>query len=213
MKLAIIGGGEMALELYNLVISCNKKDEYKDIFFVDLDEDTDNKIIAENDYFKTDRNESEILIAMGEPFMRKRMYEKYTDEGFKMTSFIHPLSFVSNDTAVGEGSIILPFVYVAQNTRIGRNVLLHSGSKIENDCVVGDNSFISSNAFIGAKTTVGENCFLGPGSSVRDSLVIGHDSIIGMGAVLTRSIRENSVCYGNPAKRIRENTTHKVFKY
>ncbi len=212
MKLAIIGGGEMAKELYNLIISCNKKNEYEDIFFVDLEEDISHNIIAESDYFKTDRNESEILIAMGEPAMRKRMSEKYTKEGFRMTKFIHPLSIISANTMIGSGSIVLPFVYIAQNTKIGCNALLHSGSKIENDCSIGNNCFVSSNAFVGAKTSIGDTCFLGPGSSVRDSLEIGHDSIIGMGAVITKPVAENSVCYGNPAKQIRENTKHIVFK-
>lgn len=212
MKLAIVGSGEMAIELYSLVISCDIKNKYKDIFYVDLEEDMSHNIMAESDYFKTDRNESEILISMGEPSMRKKMSQIYTKEGFKMATFIHPFSFLSTNTVIGAGSIVLPFVYIAQNTIIGSNVVFHSGCKIENDCIIENNCFVSSNAFVGAKTSIGDACFLGPSSTVRDRVSIGHDSIIGMGAVITRSVSENSVCYGNPAKRIRENTNYKVFK-
>lgn len=212
LKLAIIGRGELAIELYNLIFSCYKRNEYTDIFFVDTEENIANNTIAEMDYFKTDRDESEIMIAIGEPSMRQKIYEKYTKEGFRTTTFIHPLSFLSANTVIGSGTLVFPFTYIAQNTRIGCNVLFHTGSIIENDCVIGNNCFVSSNAFVGAKTNIGDTCFLGPNSSVRDSLNVGHNSIIGMGSVVTKSVNDNTVCYGNPAKTIRDNKSHKVFK-
>lgn len=211
MNLAIIGGGEMASELYNLVISCDKKNSYENIFFVDVLEKTEENYVLEADFLKTNRNSSELLIAMGEPSMRKKMAQKYEEEGFRLTTFIHPLSFISAGTVIGNGSIILPFTYVAQNTVIGENVLLHSGCKVENNCNIGNNCFISSNSFVGARVTVEDTCFIGPSASIRDGVSIGHDSIIGMGSVITKSVVENSVNYGNPAKQIRENSNHRVF--
>ena len=212
MNLAIIGASEMALELFNLIISCNEKNKYEKIFYVDLTENKEKHIISETDFFQTDRNKSKILIAMGEPFMRKKMLEKYIENGFTLTTFIHPLSFISNDTIVKEGSIIFPHVYIAQGTTIENNVAIHAGSKIENDCQIGDNCFISSNAFIGAKTSIKDTCFVGPGASIRDSLTIGRDTIIGIGSIVTKSIEDNYICFGNPAQPIRKNTAKRVFK-
>ena len=202
----------MALELFNLIISCNEKNKYEKIFYVDLTENKEKRIISETDFFQTDRNKSKILIAMGEPFMRKKMLEKYIENGFTLATFIHPLSFISNDTIVKEGSIIFPHVYIAQGTTIEKNVAIHAGSKIENDCQIGDNCFISSNAFIGAKTSIKDTCFVGPGASIRDSLTIGCDTIIGMGSVVTKSLENNYICFGNPAMPIRKNTAKRVFK-
>lgn len=212
MNLAIIGRGEMALELFSLITSCEKKEKYESIYFVDLVEDKNNNTLSEEEYFKSDRSASEVLIAMGEPYMREKMFEKYEENGFKFATFIHPMSFVSGNTFVGEGSIILPFCYVAQNTKIGKNVILHSGSIIENDCIIGNNCFVSSNSFVGAKTKIDDTCFIGPSSSIRDDITIGKNSIIGMGSVVTKSVEPNAVCFGNPATKARDNITNKVFK-
>lgn len=212
MKLAIIGYGEMGIELYNLIVSSEMKNEYSDVFYVDFEEDKLHKVMAESDFFETDRSESEILIAMGEPSMRRLVALKYEREGFKMGSFIHPMSIISGNTRLGEGCIVLPFAYMAPNTVIGKNTLLHSGCRIENDCTIGDNCFVGGNSYVGAKTKIDNTCFIGPNAVLRDGLKIGHDSIIGMGAVLTKSVEVNSVYYGNPAKKIRDNENHKVFR-
>ena len=211
MNLAIIGNGEMAHELYNLLISSEEKNKYESIFFVDLHEDKDNKVVSEENFLKSDRKSSKILIAMGEPFMRKKMYEKYTGYGFELETFIHPLAIILNNAIIEDGCIILPFSYISQNAKVGKNVVLHSGCKVENDCSIGNNCFISCNAFVGAKTVIEDTCFVGPGSSLRDGLIIGENSIIGMGAVVVKSVKEQSVCYGNPAIRVRDNITNKVF--
>lgn len=211
MNLAIIGNGEMAHEIYNLVVSCDEKNKYERVFFVDLEEDADNNVVSEEEFLKSDRQSSKILIGMGEPFMRKKMYDKYIGYGFEMATFIHPFAVVIGNTVIEDGTVILPFTYVSQNVRVGKNVILHSGCKIENDCVVGDNCFVSCNAFVGAKTEIGDGCFVGPNSTLRDSITIGENSIIGMGAVVVKTVNKQSVCLGNPAVKVRDNSTNKIF--
>lgn len=211
MNLAIIGNGEMAHEIYNLVVACDEKNKYEKIFFVDLHEDVENNIVSEEEFFKSDRKASKILIGMGEPFMRKKMYDKYTECGFELATFIHPMAVVIGNTVIEDGTVILPFTYVSQNVIVGKNVILHSGCKIENDCRVGDHCFVSCNAFVGAKTTIENDCFVGPNSTLRDSITIGENSIIGMGAVVAKPVNKKSVCVGNPAVCVRENTTNKIF--
>lgn len=212
MNLAIIGGGEMAEELFHVVTSTNDKNKYEKIYYVDLSENKKKNIISEAEFFKYDNTQIEVLIAMGEPYTRSKMLDKYLLHGFRLATFVHPLSYVAFNTKIGYGSIILPHVYISQNVTIGKNVLLHAGAKIENDCVIEDNCFVSANAFIGAKTKIENTCFVGPSSTIRDSLTIGNNSIIGMGSVVTKDVSDYSVCVGNPAKKIRENTTHKVFR-
>lgn len=211
MNLAIIGSGEMAKELYNLVLSCNEKDKYEKIFFVDLNENKQNNVISEQEFFTYNKKSNVILIAMGEPYMRKKMMKKYSEKGFELAKFIHPFAYVSNKSNIEDGAVILPFCYIAQDVEIGKNVLLHSGCKIENNCVIENNCFISVNSFVGARTKIKDTVFIGPGTVIRDNIIIGNNSIMGMGSVVTKSIENNSVCYGNPAVKIRENLTHKVF--
>ncbi len=212
MKIAIVGRGELASELYSLITASSETDRYEKIFFVDLTGDEEHNVMAEEEFFHTPPDQTDILIAMGEPFMRRKMFEKYSSRGFRMTSYIHPLAYVSAEADIGSGTIAFPHVYIAPYVTTGDNTIFHTGAKIENNCRIGSNCFISLNAFVGAKAGIGDNCFIGPSASIRDSLLIGEDSIIGMGSVVTKSVAQGSVCYGNPARRVRENTTHKVFQ-
>ena len=212
MDLAIIGSGELAGEIFDLINSCDEKNKYSKIFFVDLKSNSEKNTVSEEEFFKSDVNNSRIIIAMGEPEMRRKMAEKYFQKGFKMATFIHPKSCIAKTAVIKEGCVVFPFVYVAVNTVIGSNSIIHASCCIENDCKTGENCFISSNSFIGAKTTVENNCFIGPSSVLRDTVIIKENDIIGMGSVVTKSTEGNSVYVGNPARKIRENTSKKVFK-
>ena len=211
MDLAIIGKGELAGEIFDLVSSCEEKNRYSKIYFVDLDADPENNTISEEEFFKSDVSNSRIIIAMGEPEMRRKMAEKYSQKGFKMSTFIHPKSYVAKNAEIKEGCVVFPFVFVSCNVLIESNSVIHVSCRIENDCKIGENCFLNG-TYIGAKTIVENNCFIGPGSVLRDNLIIKENDIIGMGSVVTKSTEENSVYIGNPARKIRENISKKVFK-
>lgn len=212
MKLAIIGAGEQAKEIVGIVNSHEYiGKEYTDVVMVDLNADLDNNIILEKDFFQFPIEEYEIVIAMGEPSMRKKMYEKYKNEGYTLTRIIHKSASVSTKAIIGRGVVILPFVYVAQDTEIGVNTLIHAGARIENDCKIGANCMISSGAFVGAKTIIGDTTFIGPNSAIRDGLNIGNNVIVGMGSCVLKNISDKAVVVGNPSKQIRDNISGKVF--
>ncbi len=210
-NLAIIGCGEMAQEVYHLVMTSAEKANYDEVFFVDLEADELRNVRSEEDFFNNWKESSDALIAMGEPAMRQKVAAKYEAEGCSFATFVHPSAIVSPEAKLEPGVLVLPFSYIAQNTVIAKNTLIHAGAKIENDCAVGAHCVISVNTFIGAKTVVEDSCFVGPNAAIRDSLMIGANTIIGMGSNVTKSVETESVCYGNPAVRVRTNTTHRVF--
>lgn len=212
MKLAIIGAGEQAKEIVWIVNSHEYiGTEYTDVVMVDLNEDLDNNIISEKKFFQSPIAEYEIVIAMGEPSMRKKMYDKYKNKGYTFTRIIHQSASVSTEAVIGRGVIILPFVYIAQDTEIGVNTLIHAGARIENDCKIGVNCMISSGAFVGAKTIIGDTTFIGPNSAIRDGLNIGNNVIVGMGSCVLKNISDKAVVVGNPSRQIRDNINGKVF--
>lgn len=213
MDLAIIGYGELGREVYELAQANGMGEKWERIFFVDLFELKESNVMQEKNFFEySDRNNVEIIIAMGEPVARKKMRELYEEKGFQMASFIHPLAWISPNARIGKGTIVFPFVYIAHGTNIGNNSLIHTHAVIENDCVIGRDTFISSSSFIGAKTIVEDSSFVGPEATVRDSVEIGNDSIVGLGAVVTRNIEAKSVVVGNPARKLRDNIKGTVFK-
>lgn len=211
MKLAIIGAGEQASEIFSLITNSKNDNYYEAIVLVDLEADVQKNIISESYFFSLPVSEFEIIIAMGEPAMRTRMMAKYSEKGYKFATYIHESVVVGSGTDLLPGVILLPFVYVAQNVRIGENTLVHAGARIENNCIIGNSCFISSGAFIGAKTTIGNSTFVGPNAAVKDQLVIGDNVIIGMGSNVIKNVEDISVVVGNPAKKLRDNVSKSVF--
>lgn len=212
MKLAIIGAGEQAKEILSLYNRYEYVgDKYDDVILVDLCADPENGIIAEDVFFKKTVEEYDVIVAMGEPVMREKMLKKYGERGYRFATYIHSSVVVGMDCTINPGAVLLPFVYIGQDTVIGENTLVHAGARIENNCNIGSNCMISSGAFIGAKTNIGNTTFVGPNAAVKDGLSIGDNVIIGMSSCVIRNVDDKAVMVGNPSRQLRENTTGRVF--
>lgn len=206
MNLAIICYGEFALEVFELAKRINEvKRSWKDICFVEKDYADAGKVLDEDEFLAGKTDQYECVIAIGEVELRKKIYEKYSEAGFRFTTLIDPQASVSVSAHIGEGCLIFPHVYLAHHARLGCNTILHANAIVENDCVIGNHGFVSSGAFIGAGTDIGSVSFIGPNATLRDKIKIGGHSIIGMGSVVTHSFEEYKVVFGNPARIARDN--------
>lgn len=210
MKLALIGSGQFARELYHLVKSDGK---YKEICFVDIYRIEGQEQFVESDFFDLPVEDFRIMIAMGEPSMRKKMYIKYKEKGYAFATYIHGSSILQSSVDIKEGSIIFPFCYIATGVTIGENTLLHTGVRIENDCKLGNHNFISSGVFVGAKTTIENEVFAGPNSAITDNLIIQDRAVIGIGSCVIKDVKKDYVVVGNPAHKIRINTNRMILNH
>lgn len=212
MKLAIIGAGEQAKEILSLYTRYEYAgDQYDDFILVDLYADPEKGIIAEDAFFEKPVEEYDVIVAMGEPKMREKMLKKYAERGYRFATYIHHSVVIGMDCIIKPGTVLLPFVYIGQDTVIGENTLVHAGARIENNCKIGSNCMISSGSFVGAKTRIGNTTFVGPNAAVKDGLSVGDNVIIGMSSCVIRDVHDHAVMAGNPSRQIRENTTGRVF--
>lgn len=212
MNLAIIGFGEFGIEVLEMAERINtNKHCWEKIFFVEIDSIQDDMVMEEELFFHNCiPDEYECTIAVGEVYLREKIYKKYKQRGYRFATLIDSMASVSRSAKVKEGCLIFPFVYVAHDCYVAENTILHAHSIIENDCIIGQHCFISLGAFVGACTEIGEVVFVGPNTTVRDKIKIGHYTIIGMGSVVTHNIGSKVVWVGNPAKFIRENKDFKI---
>lgn len=211
MNLGIVGIGAFAHEVYDIAVS-QPNNKWESIFFIG-NELTQNVIYTNETFFENPISQNtEVLIALGEPVYREKLRELYTENGIQLATLIDSRSVVSSNCAILPGAIIFPFCYIAHDVTIGENTAVHASAIIENDCKIGSNCFISLNSFIGSKSIVNNNCFVGPSAVLRDKIVIGANTIIGMGSVVTKNCTEKGIYVGNPAKRVRENINGTVFK-
>ena len=154
---------------------------------------------------------SYVTIAVGEPYIRQKLYEKLTELALHLASVISPKSHISSLAVVGDGAIIAPFCSVQATARIGKNVSVNTASIIGHDVIVGDNAVLASMVNLGGDASVGANAFVGMGALVKQGVSIGESSIVGMGSVVYNDVPEGMIALGNPARVVRRNEHKKIF--
>jgi len=89
--------------------------------------------------------EGKALLFSDDPFSD---YNKLVNH-FKPVTFSNNL--ISETATVGEGTKVLPGVFIGENVRIGKNCLIHPNVVIYSDTIIGDDVIIHANAVIGSE--------------------------------------------------------------
>lgn len=152
----------------------------------------------------------EFIIATGEPFGRKCLYEKLKAAGCRLATVVSPQAVLFPGAQIGEGCILWN-CGVTADVVVRENVYIDSGVTIGHDTVVGAHSVLSANCFLGGNTSIGERVYMAPGAMCKNKLTVGDGAIVSLGAVLLRNVRPQAIMLGNPAKRVGVNEQNKVF--
>jgi len=193
--LFIYGASGHGLVVQDIAKACN----YKKIVFID---DGDNEFKT----FESIKNKQELTFALGigNNKIRKVLYNKIINSGFKIISLIHPSAVISDSCILGKGSVVMPNVVINSNSKIGNGVILNTSSIVEHENKIGDFVHISPNVSLSGCVTIKDITHIGIGSSIIQGVTIGSNCMIGAGSVVIKDIDNNNLAYGNPCKNIRE---------
>jgi sugar O-acyltransferase (sialic acid O-acetyltransferase NeuD family) len=217
-NLYIYGSGSLGREVYNLA---KLLDVYNNIFLVE--DDGLNQLKSENDLLisfsklynhldKDKKSTGEFVIAVGEPSLRKKLYEKIDNlKSFIPATLIHPSAFIADNAVIEAGTIINYGSFVSDRVQIFGNAYLQPYSVIGHDSKIGNSSVVSSFVSLGGNCKIGSEVFIGMNASLIQGISVGDHSIVGMGAVVTRSVNSEMIVAGNPAREIGRNESRSVF--
>jgi UDP-3-O-[3-hydroxymyristoyl] glucosamine N-acyltransferase len=93
---------------------------------------------------KADCPEGKALLIVDEPF------EAYLKIINHYRPFAPSMKMISDTSSVGEGTVLLPNVYVGNHVRIGKNCVFHPNVIIMDHCMIGDNVTIQAGTVIGS---------------------------------------------------------------
>jgi sugar O-acyltransferase (sialic acid O-acetyltransferase NeuD family) len=219
MKLCIYGAGGFGKEVYDIASRINDKHHQWDeiLFVVDsayINGDSyEGRLIAFEDISnELDLNNLEVIIANGEPMVRKQLYAKIKAMNIKLATLIDPSAIISDTATLGEGIIVAPFSHVTSSTVLGNNVVVNAHTIIGHDITIGEHCVVSTNVSIGGSSIIGAESYIGLGAQTKDRLSIGEQVIISMGAIVFKDIPDKMIAMGNPARPLRRNEDSKIFK-
>lgn len=181
-KLVIIGYGGHARSCIEAITSENK---YEVIGYIDKKKSLNDDNL---EYFGDDSCLGNVKKFTDKAFIcighiksneiRKTIYKNLKKLNFKLPTIVAATSYVSKESNLGEGTIVMHNVLVNTNVSIGINCIINSGSIIEHDTRIGDHNHISTSTIINGNVLIGDNNFIGSNSTVNDNLKIGDDKTI-----------------------------------
>lgn len=177
---------------------------YEEIAFVDDNEEllhrgfTVGKIV----YAVEHKDEYDVIVAIGNAAIRKKIQEMYEDAGVNLVTLVHPTAYVAQDVELGNGTVVMAGAVIQTEACVGKGVIVNTGATVDHECEISDYVHIAVGATIAGDVKVGQRSWLGAGATVIQGINICEDVMIGAGAVVVSDIQEAGTYIGIPAKRM-----------
>ena len=143
---------------------------------------------------------SKVIVAIGNNTVRRKYYNFLKKNKFKFTTLIHPKSYSSIGSKIGEGTMVLQGSNINTDSVIGKNCIINTSSSIDHDCVIMDHTHICPGVTIAGNVKIGRNCWIGLGAKIIENCIIGNNVFVAAGSVVTKNIKSNSFVKGIPAR-------------
>lgn len=207
----IIGARGFAKEVLEVVHQLQQLNKLA--FYDDVNDDVPGKLFGQFPvlrttqeaavYFKTMDNQ--FIIGIGNPVLRKKVYDKFTSLGGVFTSIISPAATVGcYGNHIEEGCNIMTGAVITSDITIKKGTLINLNCTIGHDSVIGEFVELSPGVHISGNCTVGDYTVFGTNATMLPKLIIGKNVVIGAGSVVTKDIPDNCVAVGIPARIIKE---------
>lgn len=144
-----------------------------------------------------------IVVTPDIPEVRKKLFEYYSNIGFKFCNLIHPKANISKYANIGEGVVIQNGVNISANVFVEDFVKINIYANVMHDSQIGKYTTIAPNAVILGRVKISQLCYIGSNSTLLPELNIGKNSVIGAGAVVTKDVGSKITVIGNPARTIK----------
>lgn len=165
------------------------------------------KIIKSKDeaanYLK--QEDSRFTIGIGNPILRRKMYDTFVSIGGVFTSTISSFASIGNfEVEIGAGCNILSNSILSTSIKIGQGCIVYYKAIITHNCIVGDFVEISPSATLLGRCSVGAFSQIGANATILPDVKIGVNVIVGAGSVVIDDVPDNCMVVGVPAKIIKE---------
>jgi sugar O-acyltransferase (sialic acid O-acetyltransferase NeuD family) len=124
-----------------------------------------------------------LFVAIGDNGNRAMLHRRLTGP---LVNVIDATAVLEPSATIGHGNLVMPFVYVGTNSRIGSGNILCAGSVLNHDVEMNDYCFVGPNTAIAGFAKVKDESKIGSGSIVCEGVVLEPNSILRPGEVRSR---------------------------
>ena len=211
MRIAIYGAGGLGREVAGGIYRINKdsKRQWEIIGFYD-----DNipvgtpvshygKIIGDKDALNAVDEPLALAIAVGDPRVRKLIYDSITNPNISFPNLIAP-SFKVLDPetfSIGRGNIIQDNCSATCDVTIGDFNVLNGSDVMGHDDVIGDFNVLMPGVHLSGAVSIGDCNLFGVDSVVLQRIKVGSNITLGAGSVLMTKPKDGFTYIGVPAKK------------
>lgn len=153
---------------------------------------------AAKSFFET--TDARFTIGIGNPVLRKKMYDTFSVLGGKYTSVISQKNDIGSfGVSICEGCNILSGVKISNDVIVGKGTMIYYNSVITHDVKIGEFVEISPNVSLLGRGVVGDFSHIACGAIVLPNVKIGKNVVVAAGAVVTKDVPDNVMVAGVPA--------------
>jgi len=142
-------------------------------------------------------------VAIGDPAIRRRVFERFQQAGRTPAGFLHPAAYVAPGVDIGAGVIVYPNATVHGRVRLGAGVVVNSNVSVGHECDIGAFSNLNPGVALGGRIRMAPGTYVGIGASLLQEITICEGVVIGAGATVTTDIVRPGTYIGTPARPMR----------
>ena len=150
---------------------------------------------------------SGVLVGIGNTRIRLNKSLQLQAAGLTLVSLVHPKAYVSEDTAIGAGTVIFAGAVVQPGASIGLAVIVNTGATVDHGCVLAQGVHVCPGAHLAGDVNVGECSWIGIGAAVNQYLRIGKNVNVGSGAAVIANVPDNVTIVGVPARIVTQGSS------
>lgn len=135
--------------------------------------------------------------------LRKEVYHKIKQKGYKLISYISSKATLFNNP-IGDNCFILENNTIQPFVTVGNNVVLWSGNHIGHHSHIHDHVMFTSHVVLSGHCNVEKYSVLGVNATIRDAITIAEGTFVGMAASIIKNTEPWMVYVGSPAKAIKK---------
>lgn len=198
---AILGGGGMATELAECMLSEGKKVAG---YYAPSEDALLNSIIPYLGDERVSFNSNLLyMVASGLMDIREKMINFIKSNSLKSGTFISNRAYVASSAIFGEGTILFPFVVVDSFVNISDYVFVNFHASLGHHTFVGKNVVISPGARINGNCKIGNNVSIGANSALVPGTILEDDVEIGILTYPRRKVRAGRFILSEPGRALR----------